>query len=324
MWDWTLNSALSTVLGYLSLAWSAGSSFLIAAVVAIAGAFFGAHTAQRIADRNRFRDEIVKEVRDTNAAISLSYAICNSVMSMKRQNLRPLKGDFERSRLAVIEHQRQVKVGETSPDTVLQLKVGLLGLAIPSLVTDTLRSHVLDRLSVIGRPLHLAVSASESAASLVEAMNSRNEQIEAFKKAGGAADKAFVARYFGLPARDGEHDEVYLNTLDAMVLHSDSVIFFTYLLCGDLQEHGERLLTRYRRRLGRKNVPRINEVDFSPAKANQLIPPDAMFSDWFTSFVKRPEPVSRWKRAWRVLRGTPTDAAPALEVGGPTGESDLH
>ena len=307
MRDLTMETAWPLALQYLTIAWAGikqfiDSSFFTSAVVALAGALVGAKTAQGTADRNRFRDDIVKEIRDTNAAISLSYAICNSVMAIKRQNLRRIKGDFERERLALIEHQRKRKTGEIQGDKPYESTVALMGLPVPSLPTDTLRARVLDRLSVVGRPLNLAVSIAESSAALVEATSSRNEQIKVFKAAGGTADNAFMTRYFGLPTRDGHVDQVYRNTLDAMVLHTDCVIFFTYLLCADLKEHADNLVKKYKRRLGKKGVPRVSEVDFSHAKLDQLIPSNDEFASWFTAFVKHPEPVSRFERAWQALR----------------------
>ncbi len=298
---------------WLNVAWQwivqfVGSHLFESGLIALAGAFFGAKTAQGTAARNKFRDDITKEIRDTNAAISLAFAVCNSGMQVKRQHLLPLKRDFERGRQGLIEHLRKRKTGEIQGDAPYVLKIGLLGLPVPSIASDTLRSHVLDRLSVVGRPLNLAVSASESTAALVEAVTNRNALIKDFREAGGVKAENFMARYFGLPFQ-GETDEVYLNTLDAMALHVDSLIYFTHMLCGDLKAHGESLLVKYRKTLKNKNVPRITEIDFTKAYAEKLIPSDEQFASYVSAFVKRPEPLTRWQRVLSALRTNRTETS---------------
>ena len=81
-------------------------------MVALAGAFFGAKTAQGTAARNKFRDDMTKEIRDTNAAITLSFAISNSAMAIKRQHLRSIKETFDKDKKDLIEFERKRKTGE--------------------------------------------------------------------------------------------------------------------------------------------------------------------------------------------------------------------
>jgi hypothetical protein len=288
----------------LSVVWQwivqVGPHLFESGLVALAGAYFGAKTAQGTAARNKFRDDITKEIRDTNAAISLAFVVCNSGMQVKRQHLLPLNFDFECRRKGLLEHLHKCKTGEIPGDAPYDLKIGLLGLPVPSIASDTLRSHVLDRLSVVDRPLNLAVSASESSAALVQALINHNALIKEFREAGGAENKDFIARYFGLPGTQ-ETDEVYKNTLEAMELHVNSLIYFTHMLCGDLKEHGETLLVKYRKRVKSKSVQRITEIDFSKAHADKLIPPDEQFASYVSAFVKRPQPPTRWERVLVAL-----------------------
>ena len=168
--------------------------------------------------------------------------------------------------------------------------------------TDKLQAHVLDRLSAIGRPLSLAVHIAEASIAIGESTASRNEQIKAFRADESPRDRTLMARYFGLPSGEGEVDEIYATTIDAMVLHTDCLIYFTALLCSDLKEHGDELLSRYKKRLGSKGVPVITEVDFAPARADNMIPPDKDFETWHTAFLKRPKPLSLSQRALHILR----------------------
>lgn len=298
---------MATATYWLNAAWQwiaqlVGSHLFESGLVALAGAFFGAKTAQGTAARNKFRDDITKEIRDTNAAITLSFAICNSAMAIKRQHLRSLKATFDRDKKDLVEFQRKRKTGEIQGNKVYEIKVDFRYLPVAKMPTDKLQAHVLDRLSVVGRPLNLAVHIAESSTALGESTANRNEQIKAFRADGAPRDGAFMARYFGLPTGEGEVDEIYSTTIDAMVLHADCVIYFTALLCGDLKEHGDELLVKYKQRLGSKGAPVITEVDFSPARADNMIPPDSEFASWHTAFVKRPKRLSLGQRIFRVLR----------------------
>ena len=72
--------------------------------------------------------------------------------------------------------------------------------------------------------------------------------------------------------------------------------------CSDLKEHGDELVVKYMQRLGAKGAPGITEVDFSPARVDNMIPPEAEFASWHTAFVKRPKPLSLSQRALHILR----------------------
>ena len=55
----------------------------------------GAWAAQRIAERAKSKDEILKEIRATNASIILAFWICNTLILAKRQVVQPMKTRFE-------------------------------------------------------------------------------------------------------------------------------------------------------------------------------------------------------------------------------------
>lgn len=277
------------------------TKFLSAAVVGFGAAYFGAKTAQGTADRNRFRDDLIEEIRDTNAALTLAFAVSNSAMQIKRQHLRDLKINFDQEKKGVLEFFRKREAGEIPRDTTCQLQLDMRFLAVPNMATETLQAHVLDRLSVVGRALNLVMSIVESDTALRTSTTNRNEQIKTFRADPSPRDVDFVARLLGFRTANGELDEVFATTLDAMVLHLDCVIYFTYLLCADLKDHGDWLVVKYKKRLGKNNAPEVTEVDFSQAKADKLIPPREEFETWHTAFVKRPKALT-WRT--RLLQKT--------------------
>jgi hypothetical protein len=54
----------------------------------LAGAFGGAWAAQKIAHRAEFREELLKEVRNTIAAAMMVYGIANNYFSFKRHHVK--------------------------------------------------------------------------------------------------------------------------------------------------------------------------------------------------------------------------------------------
>jgi len=67
------------------------SVFFTAIAGSLAGAFAGALAARRMADKTRNREELLKEIRATNAAIMLAFGICNYHLSIKKQHIKSLK-----------------------------------------------------------------------------------------------------------------------------------------------------------------------------------------------------------------------------------------
>lgn len=74
------------------------SAFFTAIFTAIAGsfagAFAGAVAAQRIADKTRNKDELLKEIRATNAATMIAFGVCNSILLAKKQHIVAPQGDL--------------------------------------------------------------------------------------------------------------------------------------------------------------------------------------------------------------------------------------
>src|SRR5690349_16473622 len=98
----TMHTAATAILNWIepwidweSLKAFANSAFTTSLVGALAGAFAGARAAQVIAERSKLRDEISKQIRDTNAAMVVSFTIANSVLALKKQHVAELKTSYD-------------------------------------------------------------------------------------------------------------------------------------------------------------------------------------------------------------------------------------
>lgn len=102
-------------------------------------------------------------------------------------------------------------------------------------------------------------------------------------KTSGAEPPILAALYFGIPIRksDGSenHDSEYKDTVTAISSQTDDVIFFSKMLCSDLERHGERLLKEYKG-INKKTEIEINSVRFGEAEVNGLIPSDDNYKSW--------------------------------------------
>ncbi len=270
-------------------------ALVVAIIIPLSASFFGAWTAQRIAERNRSRDDILKEIRSTNAAISLAMSVCNTAMAIKRQQVATVKRDFDQAKANFVEHVRQRQTGQIQGNTPYRFTLPLMTLPTPKFAIDSLRGVVLDRITVLGRAIHLTLELAEFAPRLVACMEARNQLVEGIKKAGGVNSDEAAHRLFGLSLADGQHDLTFEHTLSGIVTITDDIVFFSHRLCKDLQKHGHWLVDKYRKRFG-GSFPHIVDIDFSERIADGTIPPATQYADYMTKFMEARRPPDRWQR----------------------------
>ena len=87
------------------------SVFFTAIAGFLAGAFAGALGAQRMADKTRNREELLKEIRATNASVMVSFGICNSLLSAKKQHIKSIKETFDQHKIATMDAIKAQQAG---------------------------------------------------------------------------------------------------------------------------------------------------------------------------------------------------------------------
>lgn len=271
--------------GWPSLKNFANSAFALSLLGSLTGAFAGAAAAQRIAECSKYREELLREIRNTNAAIALAFGVCNSLLALKKQHVKNLKECYDAQRVAALEFTRKHKAGEIQRDVAFEFQADLQTLQVQSLPMDTLQAVVFERLSIIGRPLSLVVTLAQTVHSLEESLAKRNTLIEGYKTEFAEDTQRFAPLYFGLPYDEGHVNLDYPGTIDAIYSQTDDGIFFGNLLCKDLHEHGKQLSDSFKRKF-KKDSPRVNEVDF--AMAGGLMPDEKNYADWVKAFVTKP------------------------------------
>lgn len=264
-----------------------------AIVGAFAGAWAGAAAAQKIAEKIKGRDDLIKEMRVANAAIVVCAAVCDSVISLKRQHVKALKEDFDVKKKELAEFLQRRDRGQLEKDEIFSFVANLQTLSPLPLPLEVLQKQVFEQLSLAGRPLRLQIVLNQSVHSLNVMIEKRNQLIE-FYKSDAKAKEFLLHHYFGHPRNEVERNEDYPTVIDAIAMFTDSVIFFSHLLSKDLTEHGNELSTRFKKNF-RGQPPSITSLDYS--QSAELIPDDAEYQDWFTGFVKKTKPKSFTQKA---------------------------
>jgi hypothetical protein len=254
---------------------------------AVAGSLFssfaGAYGAQRIAERGKAREELLKEIRATNTALIVAFGICNSLLAMKKQLAKPMKERFDSGKANCLGLMEERKAGLIPPNTIFRFNADLQSLPKVLLPVDILQRQAFESLSLVGRPVALVTTLRQTVEALNESIEMRNRWIDAVKETGKEVP---VEIYFGLPYGGGHINLELANYIEAIHAHTEGGIHFGYLLCRDLREHGLEARKQFQKSF-RGEGPRINEPLFKRAEEEGLMPDPAQFADWETMFQRR-------------------------------------
>lgn len=231
------------------------------------------------AARSKKHDELLTELRNTNAAIMTAFMTANFALALKKQMVASLKNNFELEKARHLWWQRYgtrqfvlTADFETIPPQHWPIE----------LLQDTLFGKV----SLTGRPLAAVATLTQSYQSLRYAIQSRNDWIAHFKMAPHSGAEV-AAMYFGLPDKLGNIDQTYPGMIEAASKYTDDCIYFCKLLCEDLREHAIALWRSYRAKY-RRDTALPHRPDFSDVERTGLLPDPKEFEKWEKAFVKGP------------------------------------
>lgn len=136
----------------LDFLWSGlNSSFGTALLAAAGGAFAGALGAQRIAEGSRRREDLLKELRNTNAATVLAATTCNTALAVKKQHVQSWYEKFRRERAALEVFLEQRKTGQIQANTPFDFQADLTIFGAPEVPVETLKHLIFHEISAHGR-----------------------------------------------------------------------------------------------------------------------------------------------------------------------------
>lgn len=283
---------IDSITSFLSSAATAGwqflnSSIVIAFVGGFTGAIGGALGAQRIVERSRKREERLKELRYTNAAIMVAHTICNAALALKKQHVQPMREAFLELRGNLEAFKEKWNAQQIAPDVQLHLQMDMRTYPAPILPVETLKHVVFQELSAVGRPLALVAVIEQSLIGLSNAIAKRDQLIQRFAS-DEIPENNHAHYYFGLPLPGGNLNQEYPDLVEAIYSYTDDLAFFSYQLCNDLMKHGAAVREALTKKPS-KQLPNVSAADFSRPLKSGLLPPDSQYGDWVNAFVERPE-----------------------------------
>jgi hypothetical protein len=260
------------------------SSFSTALLGSLAGAFAGAIAAQRIVESNKAREELLKELRNTNAATMAAFTTCNAGLALKNQHVQPLHTQFLADKADFDEFKTRQASGQTQGNTTHHFVSDMRTFPAPVVPIDTLKDLLFNKISVGGRPLSLICAIENASRGLKEAISARHALIERIKS-GYILKDEIPAFYFGFPLPNGDTNQEYPDLVFAIHSYCDDLAFFSHLLCGDLTSHSKDLYSKLTKEQ-QKIAPKPTEADFTTSRESGLLPPDSQYTDWLRAFTK--------------------------------------
>jgi hypothetical protein len=276
------------------------SAFLSSVVGALGGAYFGARAAQELAARKQDKDELKKHIRATSYAITLATALVGFFVGTKKQQVMGITQRYKELHDSYNNFMAGKADGSIPANTQLHLQLDMSVLSTASAPVEVLRTQLVEKIQVRrSRPIRLQLAMEQSAEGLNEFIHKRNQWIENFR-ANPVQGNQLPAKLFGISV-DGVTDMTYPACIQAIKEHCDDAVFFSHLLCCDLQAHGKELRDEYIRRYG-KPAPSTTTVSFADVIAEDLIPPDSQYQSWFTGFIEAPMHQNKYQRVYDWIK----------------------
>ena len=211
---------------------------------AIAGSLAGAYGGQTYCRKGKKREELLTEIRNTNAAIMIAFAVCNSFLSIKKQHVGSLKQSYDSQKTSYFDHIKLSKSGQINSH--FKFIADFQSLFLPPFPLDILRQQIFEKLSVSNRPLMLVTTLAETVHGLNTSIDNRNRLIENYKNS-AISGYQLLPLYFGLHQHDTHViNQEYPALVDAIYIGKRMMVFFSKLLCVDLVDHGKWLAQKFK------------------------------------------------------------------------------
>lgn len=265
-WDCVLTT-LSSIGGFLN------NGFFSA----LAGAAFGAFTAQYIAKKHLQAELTLQEIKSTNAAILLAFSMANSFIVLKGQQILPLKIEYDEKK---DRHNRYLERKKADEESHFNYEANLIDVLLPSLPIEIIANIIYEKITA-SKQLIVTISVlQQNIVSLTEVTQRRHNIILDYISNRDLTERQKVAIYFGTDDGNGKIDTSYPDSIANTFRFVDECILFAKSAGEELHEHGCRLAKKYGR-----NSPKIHSVwKFEKAFTANLMPDEKNHNSWVEQF----------------------------------------
>jgi hypothetical protein len=275
-------------------------------LASLTGAFGGAWAAKRIAEGTKLREELQKEIRNTNAAASMVYGIANSHLGMKKQHIKVMHDGFFEQRQQLELFQKARKAGTVSPQQVFDFRADMQTLKPMYTPIEQIQKLIFNEISPPSPVLFVTPILIGALQSLNESLVDRNQLIAEWKS---NQPKDLIVVYFGF-TKDGIADQRYMTIVQAIAAQTDDVIAFGMMIGDALYAHAKRQQEKFRKRF-RDEGPAVNKYEFT--RFTEFLPPSANYEGFTAMFnpskaaEKPPIPVrtTLWQKIKKAVGNSP-------------------
>lgn len=266
------------IIPWEAMAGFGNSNFFASIIGALCGAFAGAFIAQRVLEKNKTREELIKEIQSSNAAISIASSLCNYGIELKHRHIQDLVSEFNKTKVAIEQVKAEGKEG-------MKFTANIHTLPVPTFPVDALSDRVFDHLSVVGRPLALVTTLISTASQLTIYIKKRNKLCAQFSTTAVSNDPKFVDQYFGFESTDGHVNSEFPDVLMGIRDGVDDLIFFSFKLGNDLSDYAATL-SEDLSKINRGKRIEVIKTDWTLAEERGLIPSPEAYEGWTMGFGK--------------------------------------
>jgi hypothetical protein len=242
---------------------------------ALAGAFFGAMAASRIANRRETKSRLRDQLVVCNGAAALSSAIFGNSIGFKEQISKPLVSQYKCDYERYVEYLKRVNSGMIKGDPFkVQYNFGSISLFHHN--TEDLVSLIVLQSGAENKALMAATNLLQVLHLLDAAIKNRELEAARLIKIKDTTDKEeFAHIYFGIPLNTGDHDTRMSDAVKTIGIQLDGTIFYSKFLAEKLSKNALELASK----IGRGSPePYIFEIDME--KVEGLLPDPAEYPDW--------------------------------------------
>ena len=259
------------------------SPFIASLLSALFGALFGALAAQKIATRYHEKEYYQAQINATNLSIMNAYSIANSALSMKHQHLERIYKNLISHQLLHEKHIKNVREGKASSAEQLELTLDFQIILMRKFPTERIEKIVFENIPASSRILASINTISGLVNDLSTCLERRTSIIDRFKRATEAERKQVHYYYLGLENENGNIDTEYPDCIRGAHQYTNDIIFFSKLLCEDLEKYGHSIMHKYEKKFG-STEQKILSTDFKIAEEKDLLPNKDDYADWLQGF----------------------------------------
>lgn len=153
------------------------TNFVVALLASMASAYFGATVAQKVILRNKKKEELEVQLRNTNSAITMAVTICNMGLALKKQLIKPLYDAYilDQEKFIDFEGNKAENVGKT-----FHFEADLQSFGTTALRIKNLENILFDKVNTPSRALSAVAFVELSHSSLIGRLNNTRALISKF------------------------------------------------------------------------------------------------------------------------------------------------